>query len=223
MNAVDSVRANFASTNTGTEDEGVSGKSYKGSETAFAAYSQPNDFTTTSSSFTIAFWIKKTPQAAGKGTNFAFSLNSKGYSWTNTKLFLEFEDAGNPSTTDSAAAKFYINDNWTEYVTNVGAKKYTRMPKVLDGTWHHLAFTYDASSSNLKAYIDGALFRTDAVGTMGDVNFGTYSDFTIGGPNQYTHDQNTWMGFFDGQLDQFRMYNTVLSATDITALFTNKQ
>lgn len=222
MNAVDSVRANFPATNTSTSVDGISGKAYKGSETAVVQYASPNDFTG-SSSFTIAFWVKKTPQAAGKGTNFAFSLNIKDYSWTNTKLFLEFEDAGNPSTTDSAAAKFYIMDQWVEYITNVGAKKYTRMPKVLDGTWHHLAFTYDGASSSLKSYIDGALFRTDPVGTLGPVSFGAFNDFTIGGPNSYTHEKNTWMGYFDGTIDQFRLYGTVLTAAEVNTLFTNKQ
>ncbi|HEY9341597.1 MAG TPA: hypothetical protein VIQ23_08460, partial [Hanamia sp.] len=87
MNGVDSIRANFPSSNTSTSDAGVSGKAYKGSETAFAQYTGANDFTS-STSFTIAFWLKKTPQAAGKGTNFAFALNSKDYSWTNLKMFL---------------------------------------------------------------------------------------------------------------------------------------
>jgi hypothetical protein len=216
MNAVDSIRANFPASNTAGIADGVSGKAYKGSETVFVKYAGVNDFTS-AKSFTISFWVKKTPQAAGKGTNFAFSLNKKDYTWTNTKLFLEFEDAGNPSTTDSASCKFYIMDQWVEYT------KTNRMPRVLDGNWHHLAFTYSGASSQLIAYIDGVLFKTNTVGSLGPVNFGDFDDFTIGGPNQYTHDKNTWMGFFDGLLDQFRMYGTVLSATEIAALFAGKK
>jgi len=215
--SVDSVRANFGTENNVTYvDGGISGKAYQGSPTSYIKYGKPNDFAN-STSFSITFWIKKTPQAAGSGTNFVFSLNNKGYSWTNTKLFLEFEDAGNPSTTSLAACKFYVMDQWVEYT---GAN---RMPNVLDGTWHHLAFTYDGSSSNLVSYIDGVLFKTNTIGTLGPVNFGDFDDFTIGGPNQYTHDKNTWMGFFDGQLDQFRLYGTVISPADIAALYANKQ
>jgi len=221
LNAVDSIRANFPGSNTGAIGDGISGKSYKGSDGAFVKYAAPNDFTQ-SSSFTISFWVKKTPQPAGSGTQFAFSLNTKGYSWTNTKLFLEFEDAGNPSTTALAAAKFYIMDQWVEYTKHTTTED--RMPNVLDGNWHHLAFTYDGTNSQLLAYIDGVLFHTNTVGaSLGPPNFGDFDDFTIGGPDQNTHDNNTWMGFWDGQIDQFRLYGTVLSAADIQGLYSNKQ
>ena len=214
-NGVDSIRANFPGSNTGAFADGITGKCYKGSETAFVKYGSPNDFTS-STNFTVAFWLKKLPQEKGKGTNFAFSLNAKDYSWTNTKMFLEFEDAGNPSTTDLAACKFYLMDNWVEYT---GAN---RMPNVLNGSWHQLVFTYSGGDSQLKAYIDGVWFKTNTVGSVGPVSFGAVDDFTIGGPNAYTHEKNTWMGFFDGQLDQFRLYGTVLSATDIAALYASK-
>src|SRR5665647_686983 len=152
--SVDSVRANFGTENNVTYvDGGISGKAYQGSPTSYIKYGKPNDFTN-STSFTISFWIKKTPQPAGSGTN--------------------------------------------------------------------LAFSYDGTNSHLVSYIDGVLFKTNTVGTLGPVNFGDYSDFTIGGPDQYTHDKNTWMGFFDGQIDQFRLYGTVLSPADIAALYANK-
>jgi hypothetical protein len=214
LNAVDSIRANFPASNLGTSTDGISGKAYQGGPTSYVKYAGVNDFTK-SSSFTVAFWVKKTPQAPGSGTQFAFSMNASGYSWTNTKLFLEFEDY---STTTAAAGKFYILDQWVEY-TNANS-----MPNVLDGNWHHLAFTYDGPSSQLLCYIDGTLFRTNTVGApLGPVDFGSLDDFTIGGPDQGTHDANTWMGFWDGAIDQFRLYGTVLSASDIQALYNNKE
>jgi hypothetical protein len=215
-NAVDSIRANFPGSFTGLiASGGISGNCYQGSATTFATYAAPNDFTK-STSFTVAFWIKKTPQTSGSGTNFAFSLNAKDYSWTNTKMFLEFEDW---STLTVGNCKFYVMDQWIEYTNANG------MPNVTNGQWHHLAFTYDETTSNLKAYIDGALFKTNAVsgGTLGAVNFGNYTDFTIGGPNQYTHDKNTWMGFWEnGYIDQFRLYGTVLSDSEVAALYASK-
>ena len=228
MNAVDSVRANFPASNTATSDDGISGKAYKGSETAYTQYASANDFAA-SSSFTISLWVKKTPQAAGKGTNFAFALNSKDYSWTNLKIFLEFEDAGNPSTVDSASAKFYLLDQWFEYT---GTK---RMKNVLNGQWHHLAFTYDETTSVLKTYIDGVppTNLPDGFGAVtnngaprGKLNLTegkAITGFTIGGAGDVAYKANTWMGNFDGEIDQFRLYGTALSATDVNALFTNKQ
>lgn len=211
MNGVDSIRANFPATNTGTVTEGINGKAYQGGAGKFAKYASPNDWAK-DSSFTIAFWMNKTTHTGG--TQFAFSFNQKGYSWTNTKLFLEFEDW---STATVGNCKFYLMDNWIEYINANG------MPNVLNGQWHHLAFTYDGSTSKLRAYIDGALFRTNNVGApLGPVHFGDYTDFSIGGPNQYTHDNNSWMGFWDGKIDQFRLYGIVLSDAEINNLFTNK-
>jgi hypothetical protein len=212
MNGVDSIRANFPSSNTGTIADGVSGKCYQGGAGTFAKYAAPNDWAK-STSFTIAFWINKTPQAAGSGTQFAFSLNRKDYSWTNTKLFLEFEDW---STASVGNCKFYLMDQWIEYINANG------MPNVLNGQWHQLVFTYDGTSSKLISYIDGNVFKTNTVGTLGPVNLGAFDDFVIGGPDQYTHDHNTWMGFWDGKVDQFRLYGTVLTPSEITNLFTNK-
>jgi hypothetical protein len=215
-NAVDSIRANFPASNTSAIGTGISGKCYQGSETALATYAGVNDFTKYKN-FTIAFWIKTTPQASGKGTNFAFCLNAKGYSWTNCKMFLEFEDW---STTTVGNAKLYVMDQWTEYVNANG------MPNVLNGNWHHLAFTYDGTS--IKCYIDGTLFRTNALTipystTPGAEVFGGFESFTIGGPNKYTHDNQTWMNNFDGSIDQFRLYGTALTATEVGTLFANKQ
>lgn len=216
MNAVDSTRASFPASNTGTSENGISGKSFKGGNGAFVQYAGANEFTSSSvvNNFTIAFWLKKMPSTGG--TQFAFTLNTKGYSWTNTKLFFEFEDAGQ-STTALAAGKFYLMDNWVEYV---GAN---RMPNVLDGNWHQLTFTYDGSSSTLISYIDGGLFKTNTVGTVGNISWNGFDNFTIGGPNTYTNSQNTWMGFWDGNIDQFRIYGTTLSATEVAALYATKK
>ncbi len=227
-NGVDSIRANFPASNSGAFEAGISGQCYKGGENAYAQYSAANDFAA-STSFTISFWVKKTPQIAGKGTNFAFSLNANGYSWTGIKLFLEFEDAGNPSTVDSAAAKFYLLDQWFEYT---GTK---RMKNVLNGQWHHLAFTYDETNSTLKTYIDGVqptnlpagfgLVKNGASprGKLDLISGAAVSGFTVGGPGSTAHDANTWMNNFDGDMDQFRLYNKVLTDAEVMTLFTNKQ
>jgi len=212
MNAVDSTRANFPASNTGAFADGISGKCYKGSTTAFAKYGGANEFTK-ATSFTIALWIKGAGPTPGGGTDFAFSLDTKGYSWTNSKLFLEFEDWSTPTLGNG---KFYIMDQWVEYINGNG------MPNLFNGQWHQLTFTYNGATSTLIAYMDGVLFRTNTIGGLGPINFGNFDSFTIGGPNQYTHDQNTWMGFWEGNIDQFRLYNTVLTAGEVTALFNSK-
>ncbi len=230
MNGVDSIRANFPASNSAGSGDGITGKSYEGNPDAFAQYAAANDFSK-STSFTLAFWLKKTPQAAGLGTNFAFALNSKDYSWTNLKMFLLFEDGGQ-STTAAAAAKFYLMDQWFEFV---GTKA---MPNVLNGEWHQLVFTYDESTSVLSTYIDGVA-PTNLPAGFGNVtnggsprgplvfDNGTSNDkpitgFTIGGAGTVAKNANGWMGNFDGSLDQFRLYSTVLSPSEVLDLYNSK-
>lgn len=218
-NAVDSIRANFPSKNTGDYTDGISGKAYQGNPDSYIQYLAANDFTSVSS-FTVAFWIKKTPQAAGQGTNFAFSLNANDYSWTKLKMFLLFEDAGQ-STTSAAAAKFYLNDQWFEYT---GAKA---MANVLNGEWHQLIFSYDAGTSTLSTYIDGVA-PTNLPAGFGTFNAGGAPDFsgttgfTIGGAGESAKNANGWMGNFDGAIDQFRLYGTALSASEAQALYNSR-
>ena len=161
-----------------------------GTSSGYLQYLSANDFGS-ATSFTVAFWLKKTPQAAGSGTNFAFGLNTSRDIWTKLELFVEFEDAGNPSTTDSAAAKFYIQDQWFEFIKT--STKDTRLPKVLDGTWHHLAFTYDENTSKLYTYIDGVVYlpnRSDLTDVLnngaprGKLSFTDVTGFTLRWPER---------------------------------------
>jgi hypothetical protein len=219
----DSIRAQWGVDSNVNYTEGINGQALQGSPTTFVQYGSANDFGA-STSFTISFWVSKTPQAAGAGTNFAFALNASGYSWTNEELFFEFEDAGNPSTVDSAAGKLYILDQWFEYT---GAK---RMAKVLDGQWHQLVFTYDETTSLLSTYIDGQPMQglppgfgnvTNGASPRGPLAFTNLTGLSVGGAGMVAQQANTWMGDFDGKLDQFKLYSTVLTPEEIAQNFAN--
>jgi hypothetical protein len=195
----------------------------------YVVFPSTNDFNT-ATSFTVAFWMKKAgPNPKGKGTSFAFGVATQTDIWTKQDIFLEFEDAGNPSTADSAAAKFYINDQWFEFTRTDAIDK--RLPHVLDGQWHHLAFTLDASHATFNTYIDGQPFTNlpadfgKFTKNDGKANLSKVNGLVVGGPGHFAIGKtpDDWMGNFNGQIDQFRMYGTALSAADITALFSNKQ
>lgn len=230
---VDSIRANFGTSTAVTFVPGVSDSAMQADASGHIVYPSANDFKN-SSSFTVAFWLKKDgPNPAGAGTAFAFGLSTTKDIWTTMDMFLEFEDAGNPSSKDSAAAKFYLDDQWFEFVKTSDIDK--RMPKVLDGQWHHLAFVFDSSSSTLTTYIDGATPTNLPAGfgkfnnNGGKLDFASAAGIVIGGPGMYalgkTPDDigQTWMGNFNGAIDQFRLYGVALSASDVQALYTNKE
>ena len=220
--SVDSIRANFGVDNNVTFEDGVSGKAISN---GYVVFPSANDFKTVSS-FTVAFWLKRAgPNPAGGGTAFAFGLSSTSGIWTQQDMFLLFEDAGNPSSADSAAAKFYVNDQWFEFV---GVK---RLPKVLDGQWHHLAFVFDETTSMLTTYLDGQAYTNlppnfgKFNNNGGQVDFSKIGGIVVGAPGHYAVGKTPdgWMGNFNGSIDQFRMYGVALSAAEVASLFTNKE
>ena len=179
-------------------------------------------------SFTVAFWLKKDGPNA-KGSAFAFGLATSADIWTDMDMFLEFEEAGNPSTADSAAAKFYVGDQWFEFTKTATADK--RLPKLLDNQWHHLAFAFDSVSAMLTTYVDGQAYTNlpDGFGKFtnnsGKLNFTKAAGLVVGGPGHYANGKtpDAWMGNFNGALDQFRLYKIALSAADINSLYTRKE
>ena len=97
--------------------------------------------------------------------------------------------------------EFFIYDgDWhsTEYTTNITA---------LNGEWHHMAGTFDGSE--LKFYLDGEeaanLVYSGTIGTTTD-------DVTIGENSQATG------RYFDGMLDDPRIYNEAISPDDIKSI-----
>jgi hypothetical protein len=226
---VDSIRANFGIDTKVTYVQGVSGKAMQAGADGYIVYPSANDFKK-SSSFALSFWVKKAgPNIAGGGTSFAFGLSTTKDIWTHMDMFLEFEDAGNPSSADSAACKFYLNDQWFEFVKTGSADK--RLPKVLDGQWHQLAFSFDGTSSTLTTYIDGAAYTNLPAGfgkftnNGGSVDFSSIAGLVVGAAGHYAIGKtpDSWMGDFNGAIDQFRMYGVALSATEVSALYTQKQ
>ena len=113
-------------------------------------------------------------------------------------------------------------DNW-DFAGYTGSK---RWPKMYDGTWHQVVFTYDATAKTGTLYRDGVVFDTKTNETI--AFDGKASQFVLGGFQEAasivdSYANNSWMGYFPGAIDQLRMYNVALSAGDVTALYTNKQ
>ena len=226
---VDSIRANFGSNTNVSFVDGTSSEAMEAGSDGYVVYPSANDFGK-STSFTISFWLKKDgPNAAGGGTTFTFGLSTTTDIWTAMNIFLEFEDAGNPSSKDSAAAKFYLMDQWFEFVKTSTIDK--RLPHVLDGQWHHLAFVYDATSSTVTTYVDGTVPSNlpadfgKFTNNGGVVNLTSSAGLVLGGPGHFAVGKtpDSWMGNFNGGIDQFRLYGEALSAADIQTIFNNHE
>ncbi len=86
---------------------------------------------------------------------------------------------------------------------------------VNDGQWHHVAFTRDSTTGTVNIYIDGILQVTGTTDTgLKTAPFqliGAQTDLTSG----LAADGAT---YFNGQLDDVRIYNQVLTASEISGL-----
>jgi hypothetical protein len=96
-----------------------------------------------------------------------------------------------------------------------GAGVYSTNP-INDGQWHNVAMTRNAVTGLIQLYIDGALngsVTTDSGNKTSQFSvIGALSDVANNGTTP------TGDNFFNGQLDEVRIYNQVLSATDVQGL-----
>ncbi len=212
MNAVDSVRANFPSDNPLLSVTGVSGKAFQGTGDKAIKYPSANDFKD-ATSCTISMWLNNTVNA---NTELLFSLASKDY-WHESAAFLLLEHA----TPTKCQLKIAFQDHWVEYIDNFNKP-------LFDGNWHHLAFTYDETSSLLKVYFDGTEVATPGASGnlgLGKLNFKTATNLVLGGWNKHaglSGPTDGWISGYTGKMDQFRLYGKALTASEISALYNSK-
>ena len=223
---VDSIRANYGvNTNSKIVSGGVSGSAlqFDGTQNGYTYYPAANDFGS-SKSFTVSFWIKITP--AQKDNNHAvgvFALSNGSGFWSDIVFYADNNTKG---TTDSMDLKIHFtkadgSDNW-----DFANYNFTHAwPHIYDGNWHQIGFTYDVSARVGTVYRDGAQFDQK---TNEDIAFYAPSQLILGGFEQANNIQgnyagNTWMAGFPGLMDNVRLYNVALAATDMAALYSNKQ
>ena len=215
MNAVDSVRANFPSDNPLVSVDGVNKKGIKGDGIKAIKYPSANDFNK-ATSCTISLWVNNT---VNPNTELYFSLASKDY-WHGSAAFLLVEHAA----IDKCTFKFALQDHWVEYT----GQSFTK--PLFNGQWHHLAFTYDETSSTVKVYFDGVEVALPAGAAanfagVGKLTLGNATNLVVGGWNKHaglSGPTDSWISGFTGKMDQFRLYNKVLTASEVLALYNSK-
>ncbi len=179
-------------------------------------------------SFTLAFWMNGVGPVQG-GAQGLFAISHKTQFWGNLEIFLEnWSNATDPS---EAFLKIHLfNDS--KAPANGEQWNELKIPGVLN-KWSHIAITYNAANSQFSVYANGQ--PTSIVnkvldgGNYGKIKFKDFNGMVLGNfafqttPSLTNHGPETWAKAFNGALDQFRIYNSALSAAEITDLFTTKK
>ncbi len=146
--------------------------------------------------FSISSWIKIFP---GSETGSDFTIISTGSTTSGNYQFR--------INTDFHLVGILYTSNTNEFVTGT--------TNVADGLWHNVVMTYDPSltSDHLKLYFDSILENSyTVVGTV---------DIPLDITNVYIGTTDSINNFYNGLMDDFRIYNTPLSEIDIGTLFNN--
>ncbi|MBP7169568.1 MAG: LamG domain-containing protein [Bacteroidales bacterium] len=205
---------------------GRRGKAYQGADGAYLRYNLPdNSKLKTLKSYTVAMWIKS-PKVDGTPVPKVFEIGkSDDLFWGNLTIMIERLTA--PGA-DSLFFKLHfkkVGVPWEGQWIEV-KKSIFQVNK-----WMHLVFQYDATTSKFMVYKDGVKvefpeavenrYANDQQEPLGDLNFVNADVLNIGAWRPKTDSQATdeWMGWFMGNLDELRVYDKALSATEVKALY----
>jgi hypothetical protein len=95
-----------------------------------------------------------------------------------------------------------------------GVNSFSSVANVTDDAWHHVAYVYDQSATgSITFFIDGVQDRSQA-------NAAAWS-WTPTQPIELGKSHDSFWRAFDGYLDDFRIYNRMLTASEIADLAGN--
>jgi hypothetical protein len=142
-------------------------------------------------------------------TNFTISAWIKPATLSNWQRVFDFG-------TGTTAYMFLTTDNGTAprfAITTAGngsEQQLNATNALTTGTWQHIAVTLSGTTGTL--YVGGTSVATNASMTLNPSSLGSTNLNYIG--------ESQWSGdpYFNGQIDDFRVYNRALSAAEISAL-----
>ncbi len=157
---------------------------------------------------TVTTWVKgdftsPVEILARDGMNTVFSTRSSTSSASGALMFV------NHWNTQNRAVEFE-SGNASGYQGSA-----TSSGVVESNTWHHLALTINRPADTVQVYVDGTLKMT-GTGTQFHADFTDNRAMYIGAPGTKIASEMWW--HFRGNIDDFRVYDEVLTQTEITGI-----
>jgi len=99
------------------------------------------------------------------------------------------------------------------FSVNSGTASTVNSTNVNDGQWHHIAAVYDCTANSIKLYVDGAVSSSTGNGLIAT---NAYNVLLGANPDQLGD-----ASYFDGSMDEVRLYQYALSEAEVLALCEN--
>lgn len=203
---------------------GRNGNAYQGSNTQSCLefdVAKVSIFTTLED-FTLACWLKTTTTT---GSSKIFGMDGGDSLMGNLSLTRESHTGG-----DSAGLKLYFFDDSSQKGNDHEISAFS--PEFMGNEWFHLAALYRKDSSTMELYVNGKLITKqvnysgqDTAGNnhtlLGEISFrNDISKLYFGAwKQQLAGVPDPWMSYYDGLIDEFRMYNKALSEVELFNLY----
>jgi hypothetical protein len=161
-------------------------------------YTYVGNYMNTGGPVTVSFWNKvatadvRDSSVFGVGQNAAATVFQADAPWSDNRLYFDY-------------GEWYVDTDANGKLDGEISTDYT---SYLDG-WHHIALVSEGIGGAFKGiYIDGALVASDT-GRSDGPHVALVGGLYVG----------WWYGYHKGKVDDFRMYNRRLSATEISNLY----
>ncbi|CAH8282413.1 putative secreted protein (Por secretion system target) [Mariniflexile fucanivorans] len=164
-------------------------------------------FITGNSARTFAAWIRFDDISSGGGSHVILNMGDR-FSAAQGRVTWTLDGANN--RIQIAVGGGNVNGNY-----DVNGITTPSLEEV--GVWHHVAFTYAGGTTlnDVKFYIDGVQTTND--GGSSTVAFNTTSDKLVIGSRGHQNNSQKW--FDGGGIDDLRVYDSALSAAQITSIY----
>lgn len=178
-----------------------------------------------SQDLSVSIWVRKGATVANE-VLWDISANSSG---TTDRFFLQYHYSLNRfivrhrtnSTNYDRQYALHDNNGTTGTGTNSGTKwSSSNRGNVNGDNWNMLTVTYDASQSNsqngIKLYWNATEISTQAANASGSRTTKNPTQLTFGNNN---HNPTTTAGGYSGDMDEMKIFTSVLSASDVASLY----
>lgn len=211
---------------------------FQGNNVGYFLYNLPSTSKLrTLKAFTISMWLNE-PQIPNEQAAVPMILqitNSDDYFWGNLTLTQDrMGSATAPVDSLNLKAVFHSQTAvWNNQFVNFPN------PALQAGKWMHLIYEYDNVTSTFSVYVNGVKLALPATTTnryadaaptsgvqppFGDMVFNKPDNLIIGGGwatkiLQSPPATDAWMGWFNGTMDELRIYDRALTPTEAKALY----